>query len=346
MNFTNQLLNWYKKHKRNLPWRTTVNPYYIWLSEIILQQTRIEQGLPYYEAFTTKFPTLKDLATADEDAVLKLWQGLGYYSRARNLHFTAQFIYNELNGIFPKSYAEIIKLKGIGPYTAAAIASFAYKEPVAVVDGNVFRVLARFFGIYDDIAVTKTRAVFQNLANELISSKHPDLFNHAIMDFGATVCLPVNPKCEICVFNENCFAFLKNEVAKLPVKNKKISVKNRYLNYLILRKNNEIAIQQRTEKDIWQQLFELPLIETASDSEEELFLHLSNLYPNNNIKKITPNSIKHKLSHQQLHINFYEINVSDFSSDQQTSAISDLHNYAYPIVIWNFLKDFFTLEKI
>ncbi|SFN08986.1 A/G-specific adenine glycosylase [Paenimyroides ummariense] len=346
MDFTHQLLNWYKKHKRSLPWRTTTNPYYIWLSEIILQQTRIEQGLPYYEAFTTKFPTLKDLATADEDAVLKLWQGLGYYSRARNLHFTARYIYNELNGVFPKSYAEIIKLKGIGPYTAAAIASFAYKEPVAVVDGNVFRVLARFFGIYDDIAVTKTRAVFQNLANELISTKHPDLFNHAIMDFGATVCLPANPKCNSCIFNDNCFALLKNEVAQLPVKNKKIKVKDRYLNYLILRKNNEIVIQQRTEKDIWQQLFELPLIETSSDNEEELFLHLSNLYPNNSIKKVTANSIKHKLSHQQLHINFYEINVSNFTSNQQTSAISDLHNYAYPIVIWNFLKDFFTLEKI
>lgn len=346
MDFTHQLLNWYKKHKRSLPWRSTTNPYYIWLSEIILQQTRIEQGLPYYEAFTTKFPTLKDLATADEDAVLKLWQGLGYYSRARNLHFTAQYIYNELNGVFPKSYAEIIKLKGIGPYTAAAIASFAYKEPVAVVDGNVFRVLSRFFGIYDDIAVTKTRAVFQNLANELISTKHPDLFNHAIMDFGATVCLPANPKCNNCIFNENCFAFLKNEVAQLPVKNKKISVKNRYLNYLILRNNNEIVIQQRTEKDIWQQLFELPLIETSTDNEEGFFLHLSNLYPNNSIKKVTANTIKHKLSHQQLHINFYEINISKFTSNQQTSAIRDLHNYAYPIVMWNFLKDFFTLEKI
>lgn len=345
MDFTHQLLNWYKKHKRNLPWRKTTNPYYIWLSEVILQQTRIEQGLPYYEGFTTKFPTLKDLATADEDAVLKLWQGLGYYSRARNLHFTAQYIYIELKGVFPKSYTEIIKLKGIGPYTAAAIASFAYKEPVAVVDGNVFRVLSRFFGIYDDIAVTKTRAVFQKLANELISQKHPDLFNHAIMDFGATVCLPANPKCDSCIFNDNCFAFLKNEVAKLPVKNKKSSIKNRYLNYLILKKNNEIVIQQRTEKDIWQQLFELPLIETVSNNEEELFLHLSNLYPNNNIKKVTTNTIKHKLSHQQLHINFYEIDVSTFTLNQQTSAIGDLHNYAYPIVIWNFLKDFFTLEK-
>ncbi len=345
MNFTDQLLNWYKKHKRSLPWRNTVNPYYIWLSEIILQQTRIEQGLPYYLSFTNEFPTLKDLATANEDAVLKLWQGLGYYSRARNLHFTAQFIYNELNGNFPKSYNEIIKLKGIGPYTAAAIASFAYKEPVAVVDGNVFRVLARFFGIYDDIAITKTRNIFQNLANELISKKDPDLFNHAIMDFGATVCLPANPQCNTCIFNENCYAFLKNKIAQLPVKNKKISVKNRHLNYLILRNQNEIAIQQRTEKDIWQQLFELPLIETTTANEEELFLHLSQLYPNNNIKKVTANTIKHKLSHQQLHINFYEISVSEFTSNQQTSTINNLYNYAYPIVIWNFLKDFFMLEK-
>ena len=346
MNFSKQLINWYLQNKRDLPWRETQNPYLIWLSEIMLQQTRVAQGTPYFLSFTAAFPTVFDLAAANEEQVLKLWQGLGYYSRARNLHFTAQYIYNELNGVFPKSYAEIIKLKGIGPYTAAAIASFAHKEPVAVVDGNVFRVLARFFGIHDDIAITKTRAVFQNLANELISTKHPDLFNHAIMDFGATVCLPANPKCSICIFNENCFAFLKNEVAQLPVKNKKISVKNRYLNYLILRNNHGIVIQQRTEKDIWQQLFELPLIETSSDNEEEFFLHLSNLYPNNSIKKVTANTIKHKLSHQQLHINFYEINVSKFTSNQQTSAIQDLHNYAYPIVIWNFLKDFFTLEKI
>lgn len=345
MDFTNQLLNWYKKNKRNLPWRTTTNPYYIWLSEIILQQTRIEQGLPYYEAFTVKFPTLKDLATADEDAVLKLWQGLGYYSRARNLHFTAQYIYNELNGVFPKTYTEIIKLKGIGPYTAAAIASFAYKEPFAVVDGNVFRVLARFFGIYDDISLGKSRTVFQNLANELISKKHPDLFNHAIMDFGATVCLPANPKCTLCIFNENCLAFLKNEIPKLPVKNKKTSVRNRYLNYLILRKDDEIIIQQRTDKDIWQQLFELPLIETSADNEVDFFQQLSKLYPNNTIKKITTNTIKHKLSHQQLHINFYEIQVFTFTSNQQTSAIGNLHLFAYPIVIWNFLKDFFALEK-
>lgn len=345
MDFTRQLLLWYQKNKRDLPWRNTTNPYYIWLSEIILQQTRIEQGLPYYLSFTENFPTLKDLATANEDDVLKLWQGLGYYSRARNLHFTAKTIYFDLNNTFPNNYNNIIKLKGIGPYTAAAIASFAYKEPVAVVDGNVFRVLSRFFGIHDDIAIGKNRTVFQNLANELISKKHPDLFNHAIMDFGATVCVPANPKCGQCILNQNCYAFLKNEVNQLPVKNKKITIKNRFFNYLILKKDDKIVLQQRTDKDIWQQLYELPLVETLQDNEEDLFEYLSALFPESTIKKITPNAIKHKLSHQQLHISFYEIQVADFDTKHLVVPLNQLDLYAYPIVLWNFLKDFFKLEK-
>src|SRR5690606_17703777 len=345
MDFTRQLLLWYQKNKRDLPWRNTTNPYYIWLSEIILQQTRIEQGLPYYLSFTENFPTLKDLATANEDDVLKLWQGLGYYSRARNLHFTAKTIYFDLNNTFPDNYNNIIKLKGIGPYTAAAIASFAYKEPVAVVDGNVFRVLSRFFGIHDDIAIGKNRTVFQNLANELISKKHPDLFNHAIMDFGATVCVPANPKCGQCILNQNCYAFLKNEVYQLPVKNKKITIKNRFFNYLILKKDDKIALQQRTDKDIWQQLYELPLVETLQDNEEDLFEYLSALFPESTIKKITPNAIKHKLSHQQLHISFYKIQVADFDTKHLVVPLNQLDLYAYPIVLWNFLKDFFKLEK-
>ena len=345
MDFTRQLLLWYQKNKRDLPWRNTTNPYYIWLSEIILQQTRIEQGLPYYLSFTENFPTLKDLATANEDDVLKLWQGLGYYSRARNLHFTAKTIYFDLNNTFPDNYNNIIKLKGIGPYTAAAIASFAYKEPVAVVDGNVFRVLSRFFGIHDDIAIGKNRTVFQNLANELISKKHPDLFNHAIMDFGATVCVPANPKCGQCILNQNCYAFLKNEVNQLPVKNKKITIKNRFFNYLILKKDDKIVLQQRTDKDIWQQLYELPLVETLQDNEEDLFEYLSALFPESTIKKITPNAIKHKLSHQQLHISFYKIQVADFDTKHLVVPLNQLDLYAYPIVLWNFLKDFFKLEK-
>ena len=344
MDFTEILLYWYKKNKRNLPWRNTKNPYYIWLSEIILQQTRSEQGLPYYEAFTTKFSTLKDLANADENSVLKLWQGLGYYSRARNLHFTAKHIYFNLDNEFPNTYEKIVQLKAL-VYTAAAIASFAYKEPVAVVDGNVFRVLARFFGIYDDISLSKTRSVFQNLANELISKQHPDLFNHAIMDFGATVCLPKNPKCITCVFNENCYAFLEQKIIELPVKNKKIKVKNRYMNYLILKKNKEIALQKRTQKDIWQHLYELPLIETSTANEQEFINQLSKTLSKKNIKKISLNTIKHKLSHQQLYINFYEIEVESINEDYKTVLIKDLHLHAYPIVIWNFLKDFLKLEK-
>src|SRR5690606_28087276 len=215
MDFTRQLLLWYQKNKRDLPWRNTTNPYYIWLSEIILQQTRIEQGLPYYLSFTENFPTLKDLATANEDAVLKLWQGLGYYSRARNLQFTTKTIYFDLNNTFPYHHHNSIKLKGIGPYTAAGIASFAYKEPVGVVDGNVFRVLSRFFGIFDDISLGRTRTVFQDLVNELISKEQPDLFNHAIMDFGATVCTPAQPKCNGCPLQNGCYAFQENAVAQL-----------------------------------------------------------------------------------------------------------------------------------
>ncbi|HUH25231.1 MAG TPA: A/G-specific adenine glycosylase [Flavobacterium sp.] len=346
MNFTENLLYWYGKNKRNLPWRTTKNPYYIWLSEVILQQTRVEQGLPYYQAFIQNFPTLKDLAFASEDDVLKLWQGLGYYSRARNLHHTAKTIYFELNDQFPTHYNEIIKLKGIGPYTAAAIASFAFKEPVGVVDGNVFRVLARYFGIYDDIATAKTRTIFQKIVNELISTEHPDLFNHAIMDLGATICLPNNnPKCLECPLQNGCFAFLHNAASQLPIKIKKITVKDRFFNFIILKNNHQIAIEQRTEKDIWQKLYQFPLLETANANEETIYEQLTTLYPDHVVKKITPNDIKHKLSHQQLHINFYEIEVDEILPNHHFVAITDLELYAYPIVIWNFMKDYFKLEK-
>lgn len=345
MDFTENLLRWYRINKRDLPWRNTTNPYYIWLSEIILQQTRIEQGLPYYEAFTKTFPTLKDLATATEDAVLKLWQGLGYYSRARNLHHTAKTIYFNLNNQFPSQYKNILSLKGIGPYTAAAIASFAFKEPVGVVDGNVFRVIARYFGIYDDIASGKTRIVFQNLVNRLICLKDPDLFNHAIMDLGAMTCTPVNPKCEECPINKQCFAYLKNETKKLPVKIKKLTIKDRYFNYLVLTRGSKIALHQRLDKDIWQKLYELPLIETAHANEEDFFTQLTEMYPLKSIKKINRNTIKHKLSHQQLHINFYEIENTECTNNHQFVLKDDLHLYAYPIVVWNFLKDFFGLEK-
>src|SRR5690606_25927579 len=345
MNFTNQLLQWYHYHKRELPWRNTTNPYYIWLSEVILQQTRIEQGLPYYEAFVERFPLLQDLALAEEDAVLKLWQGLGYYSRARNLHHTAKTIYFDLNNQFPNQYKEIIKLKGIGPYTAAAIASFAFKEPVGVVDGNVFRALSRFFGIFDDVSSGKTRTVFQDLINELISKEQPDLFNHAIMDFGATVCTPAQPKCTDCPFQNGCYAFQKNEISQLPVKNKKISVKNRYFHFVLFRSQGKIAIEQRLEKDIWHKLYQFPLEETLTGNEEEFFNQLVASYPDAPIKKLTTNSIRHKLSHQQLHIDFYEIELKKPDKKQHFVTIAEIEKYAFPIVLWNFIKEYLGLKK-
>lgn len=345
MDFTEKLLHWYGKNKRDLPWRNTKNPYYIWLSEVILQQTRIEQGLPYYQAFTQNFPSLKDLANASEDSVLKLWQGLGYYSRARNLHHTAKTVYFDLNNEFPKQFNEIIKLKGIGPYTAAAIASFAFKEPVGVVDGNVFRVMARYFGIYDDIALPKTRTIFQNLVNELISKEHPDTFNQAIMDLGSTICSPANPKCSECPVQDSCVAFLENTISQLPVKIKKITIKDRFFNFVIIKNENQIAIEQRAEKDIWQKLYQFPLIETKDNIEENIYKQLTESYPNQSIKKLTNNSIKHKLSHQQLHIDFYEIETNQTIENHQFIELSNLDQYAYPIVIWNFMKDYFKLEK-
>lgn len=342
MNFSTILIDWYIKNKRELPWRNTSNPYHIWLSEIILQQTRVNQGLPYFESFTSHFPSINDLANASEDKVLKLWQGLGYYSRARNLHATAKFISANLNGIFPKQYDEIIKLKGIGPYTAAAIASFAYKEPVAVVDGNVFRVISRYFGIFDDISTSKTRNIFQNLANELICKNNPDLFNQAIMDFGATQCTPKNPDCLNCIFQENCFAFRNQKTTELPVKLGKTKVSNRYFNFIIYKDKSDFTIiEQRLEKGIWQNLFQFPLIETSESIDLKNIKSLIN-ESFQNMTKLNQTEIIHKLSHQKLHINFWELEVDEISNENKIS-IEDLNTFAFPIVLSNFIKSHYEI---
>ena len=342
MNFSTILIDWYLKNKRELPWRYTTNPYHIWLSEIILQQTRVNQGLPYFESFTSNFPSINDLANATEDEVLKLWQGLGYYSRARNLHATAKFISANLNGIFPKQYDEIIKLKGIGPYTAAAIASFAYKEQVAVVDGNVFRVISRYFGIFDDISTSKTRNVFQDLANELICKSNPDLFNQAIMDFGATQCTQKNPDCLNCVFQENCFAFRNQKTTELPVKLGKTKVSNRYFNFIIYKDKSDFTIiEQRVEKGIWQNLFQFPLIETSESVDLKNIKSLIN-ESFQNITKLNQTEIIHKLSHQKLHINFWELEVDEISNENKIS-IEDLNTFAFPIVLSNFIKSHYEI---
>ena len=224
------LLSWYKRNKREMPWRNTKNPYKIWLSEVILQQTRVEQGLPYYLKFIQKYPSIKHLSEAKIDEVLRLWQGLGYYTRARNLHKCAKTVNNELGGLFPKEVNDLLKLPGIGPYTAAAIASFAFSKKEAVVDGNVLRVITRLFGIADDIGEQKTVRKISRIVNSIIPADNPSDFNHAMMEFGATYCVPRNPDCDNCVFRNSCEANKSNLQTQLPVKNKKIAKKTRYFN--------------------------------------------------------------------------------------------------------------------
>jgi A/G-specific adenine glycosylase len=343
MEFSNSLLLWYLQNKRDLPWRNTVNPYPIWLSEIMLQQTRVAQGMPYYYAFMEAFPTVFDLAKADEEKILKLWQGLGYYSRARNMHKTAQVIAFNLNGNFPNNYNDILKLKGIGEYTAAAIASFAFNEVVPVVDGNVYRVLSRYFDVETDIASSSARKKFTALAKELIPNDNPALFNQAIMEFGALQCVPKNPNCEICIFNSSCAALQKKKVAKLPIKLKKTKVTDKYFNYLVfLDDYNTTIINKRTEKGIWHNLYEFPVIETENEIDFDVLSKLVNEnYSNLEIKDISifnENQIIHKLSHQKLHINFYKVEVSKKLNNG--IELDSLRNYPFPIVIYNFIEKY------
>ena len=343
MEFSNSLLHWYLQNKRDLPWRNTVNPYPIWLSEIMLQQTRVAQGMPYFHAFMEAFPTIFDLAKADEEQVLKLWQGLGYYSRARNMHKTAQIIAFDLNGNFPNNYNDLLKLKGIGEYTAAAIASFAFNEVVPVVDGNVYRVLSRYFDVETDIASSSARKEFTALAKELIPNDNPALFNQAIMEFGALQCVPKNPNCEICIFNSSCAALQKKKVAELPVKLKKTKVTDKFFNYLIFLDDSETTlINKRTEKGIWHNLYEFPIIETENEMDFDVLSKLVHEnYSDLEIKDISiynENQIIHKLSHQKLHINFYKVEVSKKLNNG--IELDSLRNYHFPIVIYNFIEKY------
>ena len=354
MHYSNILIRWYLENKRDLPWRKTDNPYLIWLSEIMLQQTRVAQGTPYFISFTINFPTVFDLAEANEEQVLKLWQGLGYYSRARNLHKTAQFVATELSGVFPDNYNDLLKLKGVGEYTAAAIASFSYNEAVPVVDGNVFRVLSRYFDVETDIASASAKKEFAALAFELMSKDNPALFNQAIMEFGALQCVPKSPNCGVCVFNESCAALQKKKVDQLPVKSKKLKVRNRFFNYLVVSDDNDnTIIQKRTAKGIWHNLYEFPLIETEKDEDFENITKQiqSDSFKENNpsvselakqIKSIleyNPESIIHKLSHQHLHIKFWKVKVQGVVENGIDATT--LKTFPFPIVIHNFIeKDF------
>ena len=343
MKFSNTLIYWYLQNKRELPWRKTQNPYFVWLSEIMLQQTRVAQGMAYYLKFTENFPTVFDLANADESTVLKMWQGLGYYSRARNLHHSAKQIANELNGVFPSTYKEIIKLKGIGDYTASAIASICFDEPTAVLDGNVYRVLSRYFGIKTAINSSAGNKEFKALAQNLIDETQSGTHNQAIMDFGAVHCKPQNPLCDTCPFANSCVALEKKIIKELPVKDKKTKVRNRYFNFLVVKTNADLTIlSERKGKGIWQGLYQFPLIESTKNinknelvSSEE-FIHL---FPNETtISLFNKKEIIHKLSHQHLYTQFWIVETA--ISSEAKIKWNAIKKYPVPVLIANFLEAF------
>lgn len=344
MTIANLICDWYSRHKRTLPWRETSEPYLIWVSEIIMQQTRIEQGLPYYQRFITLFPDVTALAQASEDEVLHAWQGLGYYSRARNMHETAKQIVKRYNRRFPGSYSELLKLKGIGEYTAAAIASICFNEQVAAIDGNVNRVISRLFDISLPIDKTDGRKQIWEISAELIPKKNPSDYNQAMMDLGAGICTPKNPACSECPLISKCLAYKNKTVNSRPVKTTKTIQKSRYFNYLVFIYQNTTWIHKRIGNDIWKGLFEFPMIETTEKQGIiELFkselLHTLNIQQPVNQIKITDMET-HVLSHQLIHSRFIQIWLSTplYSPQFIKIRFSELSNYAFPKLIDNYIN--------
>lgn len=343
MTFAHKILIWYAKNKRTLPWRRTRDPYKIWLSEIMLQQTRVLQGKPYYLKFVANFPTVHDLANASEEKVLKLWQGLGYYSRARNLHSTAKMVISEYDGKFPNSYKELLKLKGVGDYTASAIASICFDEAEPVVDGNVYRVLSRYYGIDLPINSTKGIKYFKEIAFKVMDADNIRDYNQGIMEFGAMQCVPKNPNCEVCPLNDSCIALKENKVKTLPVKIKKTKVRKRFFNYLVPISDDAMTIlRQRKGKGIWQNLYEFPLIESEKvidqkELQEQLTTVLT-LDENLEIYRYNDKIIIHKLSHQHLHTTFWIIKTNTLFKDG--ISFLEIEKYAVPVLIAEFIKTF------
>ncbi|HTN08042.1 A/G-specific adenine glycosylase [Agriterribacter sp.] len=345
--FTKKLLLWNKKYnRREMPWKGEKDPYKIWLSEIILQQTRVEQGWNYYLRFIKTFPTVQQLANAPETKVFKLWEGLGYYSRCKNLIAAAKIIDKDYGGRFPAVYEEILGLPGIGPYTAAAIASFAFNLPYAVVDGNVLRVIARIGGITAPVDTAKGKTLLNKLAFELLDKKQPGLYNQAIMDFGAVVCKPKTPACNECIMHENCSAYQLELVADLPVKEKKIVKKSRWLYYFIITYKNQVYIRKRTAKDIWQNLHEFLLVEKDSPVTKKNWLLLSPvkqlLHPNEAVVTQVSKLYTQQLTHQTLHGQFIEISVNkapNLGADFTGVTYAELGNYPFPKFMITYLQE-------
>jgi A/G-specific adenine glycosylase len=350
--FNHQLVNWYWLNARDLPWRNTRNPYQIWISEIIFQQTRIDQGFNYWHRFIDRFPSVDLLANADEQEVLTIWQGLGYYSRARNMHFAAKQIMSEFSGVFPNTYEKILRLKGVGTYTAAAVSSIAFGERQVVVDGNVLRFLSRYAGILEPVDTSQGKKLIANLAMLLLEGVDPGTFNQALMEFGALFCVPRNPDCKNCIFNNECKAYAVGATKEIPIKSKKVIVRKRFFNYLFLYnvdENNQrsFLMQKRGKGDIWQGLYEFPMIENTSlldpDSlistglwQEEILVHhpvLSSLYKD----------FVHQLTHQQLHTRFFIVHLLNVDKEKLWPdwiriSENDLHTYPVSRLIGKFLN--------
>ncbi len=344
--FTRHLLAWNQTdNDRQMPWKGEKNPYKIWLSEIILQQTRVDQGLAYYNRFVQAFPTIKLLANASDTAVFKLWEGLGYYSRCKNLLITARVISKDLKGKFPANYEELLALKGVGPYTAAAIASFAYNLPYAVVDGNVFRVLARFFGMYDAIDSAAGKKLFTALANSLLDKKKPGEYNQALMDFGAVICKPKLPQCGICPLQNKCIARQQGTIALLPVKEKSIVKKTRWFYYVVAGYGDGVYVKKRGAGDIWENLYEFILIETDAAVDIENIIKQSALKKITGSNKMAPPFVspayRQLLTHQVIHGQFIQINLSRplASKDYICTRQEALKGLPFPKLISSFLKD-------
>ena len=348
MNFAQEIITWYLGNKRDLPWRETSDPYIIWLSEIIMQQTRVEQGTPYFIRFAENYPTVADFAAASENEILNLWQGLGYYSRGRNMHHTARMVMEEHAGYFPRKYDELLKLKGVGEYTAAAISSFSANEAKAVVDGNVYRLLSRYFGIDTPINSPAGKKIFAELATTVMDKGQAGIYNQAAMEFGSLQCKPVNPVCNICPLQDACVAYNSNTVHLLPVKIKLKKVRERFFTFIVAEKNGAVLMQKRLEKDIWLNLYQLPLFETANAVEAITLIKdpaFRSVFGNDSkIVKISA-PIKHLLSHQRLHAQF--IQVKDFNDEYALlnglfyASSTDLKTLAQPKLIFEFLEKFF-----
>ena len=340
IDFHRLIIEWYRLNARSLPWRETKKPYYIWLSEVILQQTKVEQGVGYYLKFINHYPSVLDLAKATEEQVLNDWQGLGYYSRARNLHASAKMIVDNFNGVFPRDYKDVLSLKGVGEYTAAAITSFSYGSPYAVLDGNVFRVLSRVFDIDLPIDSIKGKKFFKELSQSLLPDGNSAEYNQAIMDFGAMQCKPKNPNCFSCVLQDRCISYSNGVVEDRPLKSKKIKVTNRYFNYLILTQGDAVFLKKRVEKDIWQHLYEFPMIETndlsSLDDLKELIFSEFSCSP-----KKMKSLKKHILSHQHIYANFIFFDTDYHGASDGLIKVekSDLQNFPLPRLIDRFLID-------